>query len=73
MTVEEAAADLGIAIPTARTQLKSIFAKTGVQRQAELVAKIMATPLWLSQRIFPSSPSFDAFNRPRSEGERQPR
>jgi DNA-binding CsgD family transcriptional regulator len=68
MTVEKAATDLGIAIPTARTQLKSIFAKTGVKRQAELVAKIMATPLWLSQGNFPSSPSFDAFNRPAFRG-----
>jgi DNA-binding CsgD family transcriptional regulator len=38
MSVEEAAADLGLKIPTIRTQLKSIFAKTGVARQAELVA-----------------------------------
>ena len=36
-TVAEAAADLGIAPTTARTHLDSIFAKTGVSRQSELM------------------------------------
>ncbi len=36
-TVAEAAADLGIAPTTARTHLDSIFAKTGVSRQSELI------------------------------------
>lgn len=34
----EAAAAIGISIHTARSQLKSLFAKTGTHRQAELVA-----------------------------------
>jgi DNA-binding CsgD family transcriptional regulator len=46
-TLEEAAKDLDIATATARVYLKSVFAKTGVGRQAELVAKILATPVWL--------------------------
>jgi len=50
MTVEAAAQNLGMAVDTARVHLKSVFGKTGVGRQAELVAKIMSTPLWLSRR-----------------------
>jgi DNA-binding CsgD family transcriptional regulator len=49
-TVEEAAKDLGIVTDTARVHLKHIFDKTGVGRQAELVAKILATPVWLRNR-----------------------
>lgn len=37
-SLEEVAERLGIAKETSRSQLKSIFAKTGVHRQAELVA-----------------------------------
>ena len=37
-SLEEVAADLGIRISTARTQLASIFAKTDTRRQARLVA-----------------------------------
>lgn len=38
MSLEAATEQLGIARETARTQLKAIFAKTGVHRQSELVA-----------------------------------
>ena len=38
--IESASAVLGIAKETARNQLKSIFAKTGVHRQSELVALV---------------------------------
>ena len=37
-TLEEVATSLGIKMPTARTQLAAVFAKTGTQRQAKLVA-----------------------------------
>jgi DNA-binding CsgD family transcriptional regulator/PAS domain-containing protein len=36
-TVEEAADDLGISMATARTQLKSVFGKTGARSQSELL------------------------------------
>lgn len=36
-TVEEASDDLGVSVSTARSQLKSVFNKTGVQSQAELL------------------------------------
>lgn len=36
-TVEEAADDLGVSVSTARTQLKSVFAKTGKRSQSELL------------------------------------
>ncbi len=41
----EAAKALGISANTAKTQLKSIFAKTGCQRQADLVALVIGHPL----------------------------
>jgi DNA-binding CsgD family transcriptional regulator len=49
-TVDEAARDLDISTGTARIHLKSVFAKTGVSRQTELVAKILATPVWVRHR-----------------------
>jgi DNA-binding CsgD family transcriptional regulator/PAS domain-containing protein len=39
--VDAAAKRLGIAMPTARTQLRSVLAKTGASRQAELVRLIL--------------------------------
>jgi DNA-binding CsgD family transcriptional regulator len=36
-SVDQAAADIGVAIHTVRTQLKSIFAKTGAKSQSELL------------------------------------
>ncbi len=40
----EAAEELGIARETARSQLKTVFAKTGTHRQAELVALLARMP-----------------------------
>jgi DNA-binding CsgD family transcriptional regulator len=37
-TIEDIAEEHDISVSTARVQLKSIFAKTGASRQAELVA-----------------------------------
>ncbi len=37
-SLESAAAELGVAVQTARNQLKAVFAKTGAARQSELVA-----------------------------------
>ena len=37
-TLEEIATSLGIRMPTARTQLAAVFAKTGTRCQAKLVA-----------------------------------
>ena len=42
-TVEAASDGLGITKSTARNQLKAVFAKMGVHRQAELVSLISAT------------------------------
>lgn len=42
-TIDEAAAELGVTRATARTQLYSIFRKTGLRRQSELVALIAQT------------------------------
>jgi DNA-binding CsgD family transcriptional regulator len=50
-SVEDAARGLDISVQTVRDHLKSVFAKTGVKRQAELVAKILATPAWLRNHI----------------------
>jgi DNA-binding CsgD family transcriptional regulator len=43
--VVEAAAKLGIAVPTARTQLQHVFQKTNTASQAELVRLVMLSPL----------------------------
>jgi DNA-binding CsgD family transcriptional regulator len=41
-SIEQAAQEANVTTSTARTYLKRIFAKTGVRRQSELVASIMA-------------------------------
>ncbi len=53
-TIEEAAAVQGIAIGTARTQLKRVFTKVGVRRQAELLQAVYASPLWLDVNAAPA-------------------
>lgn len=45
ISLEEAAATLAVSIGTVRSQLKSVFAKTGVTRQAKLVALLLADML----------------------------
>lgn len=44
-TLAEAAVELKISVHTARTQLKSLFARTGVSRQSELIRYILGNPL----------------------------
>ncbi len=39
--IDAVARELGISVHTARSHLKSIYAKTGVHRQAQLVAHLM--------------------------------
>ena len=46
-TVEEAARRLDIAVDTARVHLRSVVSKVGGHRQAELIAKVLATPVSL--------------------------
>jgi len=43
-SVEESASQLGIALSTARSVLKAIFAKTGTRRQADLVRMLLIGP-----------------------------
>lgn len=45
ISLEEAAEALQVSIQTVRSQLKSVFAKTGVTRQAELVALLLTDML----------------------------
>jgi len=44
-TLTQAAAEVGVSVNTANTQLASIFARTGFSRQVDLVAEIRANPL----------------------------
>jgi DNA-binding CsgD family transcriptional regulator len=53
-TVVQAAAALNISRNTARTQLKSIFAKVGVRTQAQLVRRLLNSPATLNPRGTPS-------------------
>lgn len=45
-TMEEASTARGTSLNTVRTQLKSIFGKTGTQRQADLVSVLLASPAY---------------------------
>jgi DNA-binding CsgD family transcriptional regulator len=47
LTVAQAAAELEISRNTARSQLKSVFAKVGVHTQAQLVHRILSGPVSL--------------------------
>jgi DNA-binding CsgD family transcriptional regulator/GAF domain-containing protein len=46
-TSEEIGEALGISTDTVRVHLKSVFGKVGVSRQAELVSRILASPVWV--------------------------
>jgi DNA-binding CsgD family transcriptional regulator len=43
-SIDVAARELGISAPTARTQLKSVFQKTGTGRQSDLIRLVMSGP-----------------------------
>lgn len=47
MRLSDIAEDLGVGIETVRTQLKSIFGKTGTSRQAELVRYALLGGAWI--------------------------
>jgi DNA-binding CsgD family transcriptional regulator len=44
-TVDDLANEVGLAVATVRSQLKSVFNKTGVSRQAELVGILVGSAL----------------------------
>ena len=50
LTLEEAAKALGIRLNTARAHLRSIFSKTGVRRQTELVRIFLNSVAWLGNK-----------------------
>lgn len=45
-TLEEAASERGTSINTVKSQLKSIFGKTGTKRQSDLVSLLLASPAY---------------------------
>ena len=46
-TLEGVANDLGITIGTVRQHMKPVFQKTDTHRQAELIKKVLASPVWM--------------------------
>jgi DNA-binding CsgD family transcriptional regulator/PAS domain-containing protein len=50
-TVKDAAMANGITVHTARQYLKAIFQKTGTDRQASLVGKVMSSPIWAQSQL----------------------
>ena len=60
-SVEEYARDQGLRLPTVRTQLSSIFNKTGTQRQAALVRLIAGIPVVRDSAEL--SPSIEHFKK----------
>lgn len=45
-TLDDAAAERGISVHTTRSQLKTIFNKTGTKRQADLVSLLLSSPAY---------------------------
>lgn len=54
LTLDEAGHELAISVHTARTHLKHVFHKTGVNRQAELIHRIGSGPASLLLKIAPT-------------------
>lgn len=54
-TLKEAADTMGIALTTAKSQLQSLFAKTGTRRQSELMVKLARAVPSVKQRIDPAA------------------
>lgn len=50
-TLEDAAVDRGTSVHTARSQLKSIFNKTGTHRQADVVGLVLSSPAFFVAKI----------------------
>ena len=46
MSLDDVAGERGVSIHTTRAQLKSIFAKTGTKRQADLVSLLLTSPAY---------------------------
>lgn len=64
MSVRQVASMLNISVNTARCQLKSIFSKTGAQRQSELVYKIlMSTPVAANKPVDAAASTSDQVNK----------
>ena len=59
LSMEEAALQLGVSRNTVRSQLQSVFAKTGTNRQGDLVRLLLSSAATLAQRGGEASPATD--------------
>lgn len=57
MTLDDAAEELEISVNTARTHLKHVFHKTGINRQTELIHRIESGPAPLRVVLDPADPA----------------
>lgn len=47
--VEGAAAEIGVGVATVRSQVQAILLKTDSSRQADVIQKVMSSPLWMAR------------------------
>ncbi len=67
-SLENAAKELNISRHTARAQLKSIFARTGTNRQPDLVQRVLTSPAMINPRQPDESAADNKVEKPRPRG-----
>jgi pimeloyl-ACP methyl ester carboxylesterase/DNA-binding CsgD family transcriptional regulator len=75
-SLSEIASNLGVSLNTVKTQLQSVFAKVGVNRQSQLIQAVCTLPPWLRKEgaaqlnAFRSPPSSTTLSTVSNDGQR---